>query len=66
MTQLIDFSKFSSVRVGGVHEVAVLESIEDALKPEFNGRVMIGGANNLLVSPNPPAMMMLGLSLIHI
>ena len=60
MTQRIDFSKFSSVRVGGVHEVAVLESIEDALKPEFNGRVMIGGANNLLVSPNPPAMMMLG------
>ena len=60
MTQLIDFSKFSSVRVGGVHEVAVLESIEDALKPEFARRVMIGGANNLLVSPNPPAMMMLG------
>ncbi|WP_298792245.1 UDP-N-acetylmuramate dehydrogenase [uncultured Campylobacter sp.] len=60
MTQLVDFSKFSSVRVGGVHEVAVLESIEDALKPEFAGRVMIGGANNLLVSPNPPAMMMLG------
>ena len=60
MTQLIDFSKFSSVRVGGVHEVAVLESIEDALKQEFAGRVMIGGANNLLVSPNPPAMMMLG------
>ena len=60
MTQLIDFSKFSSVRVGGVHEVAVLESIEDALKPEFAGRVMIGGANNLLVSPNPPAMMMIG------
>ena len=60
MTQLIDFSKFSSVRVGGVHEVAVLESIEDALKQGFAGRVMIGGANNLLVSPNPPAMMMLG------
>ena len=60
MTQLIDFSKFSSVRVGGVHEVAVLESVEDALKPEFASRVMIGGANNLLVSPNPPPMMMLG------
>ena len=60
MTQLIDFSKFSSVRVGGVHEVAVLESIEDVLKPGFAGRMMIGGANNLLVSPNPPAMMMLG------
>ena len=42
MTRLIDFSKFSSVRVGGVHEVAVLESIEDALKPEFADRVMIG------------------------
>lgn len=60
MTQLVDFSKFSSVRVGGVHEVAVLESVEDALKQGFAGRVMIGGANNLLISPNPPAMMMLG------
>ena len=60
MTQLIDFSKFSSVRVGGVHEVAVLESVEDALKQGFAGRVMIGGANNLLVSPNPPPMLMLG------
>jgi len=60
MTQLVDFSKFSSVRVGGVHEVAVLESVEDALKQGFAGRVMIGGANNLLVSPNPPPMMMLG------
>ena len=60
MTQLVDFSKFSSVRVGGVHEVAVLESIEDALKQGFAGRVMIGGANNLLVSPSPPPLMMLG------
>ena len=60
MTQLVDFSKFSSVRVGGVHEVAVLESAEDALKQGFAGRVMIGGANNLLISPNPQPMMMLG------
>lgn len=47
---LIDFSKFSSVRIGGVFEVAEI-SLENAC--EFEG-VVIGGCNNILVSPTPP------------
>ena len=50
----IDFSKYSSVRIGGVFDVEVLEEM-----CEFDG-VIIGGANNLLISPNPPKMGILG------
>ncbi|WP_086276674.1 UDP-N-acetylmuramate dehydrogenase [Campylobacter vicugnae] len=46
----IDFSKYSSVRIGGIFEV---EEIEHMM--EFDG-VIIGGANNILISPNPPKM----------
>ena len=43
----IDFSKYSSVRIGGAFEVQVLDG-----NAEFTGFV-VGGANNLLVSPSP-------------
>ena len=43
----IDFAKYSSVRIGGVFEVQLID--ENA---EFTGFV-IGGANNLLISPRP-------------
>lgn len=46
----IDFSKFSSVKIGGVFDVELIDEIR-----EFGG-VMIGGANNILISPNPPKM----------
>ena len=46
----IDFSKYSSVRIGGIFDVEVLDEMR-----EFDG-VIIGGANNLLISPNPPKM----------
>lgn len=49
----IDFSKYSSVRIGGVFEVEVISEII-----EFDG-VVIGGANNILISPNPPKMAIL-------
>ena len=45
----IDFSKFSSIKIGGVFKVEVLSEDFD----EFNG-VIIGGANNILISQNPP------------
>ncbi|NLK66605.1 MAG: UDP-N-acetylmuramate dehydrogenase [Campylobacteraceae bacterium] len=45
---LIDFSKYSSIKIGGVVDVEVLDG-----DGEFDG-VIIGGANNILVSPNPP------------
>lgn len=53
---LIDFAKFSSVKIGGVFDVMVLNS--DNAK-DFDGFV-IGGANNLLISPKPPKMGILG------
>lgn len=53
-TKTIDFSKFSSIRIGPVVEVAL---IEDDIIPQ--GRVIIGSANNLLVSPTPPPLMIL-------
>lgn len=52
----IDFSKYSSIKVGQPTEVLVLEK-GDTFPQE---RYLIGGANNLLVSPNPPPLMMLG------
>ena len=60
MTRLVDFSKFTSVRIGGVHEVFEVNCLEDLSSPHFLGAVMIGGGNNLLISPNPPKMAMLG------
>jgi len=51
----IDFSKYSSIKVGQPTEVLMLE-INDTFPTD---RYLIGGANNLLVSPAPPPLMML-------
>jgi len=51
----IDFSKYSSIKVGQATEVLMLEK-GDAIPED---RYLIGGANNLLVSANPPPLMML-------
>jgi len=51
----IDFSKFSSIKVGVPIEVLMLERNDDVPK----NRVIIGHANNLLVSDSPPPLMML-------
>ena len=66
MTRLVDFSKFTSVRIGGVHEIFEVTSLEDLNSAEFLGSVVIGGGNNLLISPNPPKMAMLGKSFDYI
>ena len=66
MTRLVDFSKFTSVRIGGVHEIFEVDSLEDLSSPHFLGAVMIGGGNNLLISPNPPKMAILGKSFDYI
>lgn len=52
----IDFSKYSSIRIGQPVEVLVLELSDDIPKDRY----LIGGANNLLLSPTPPPLMMLG------
>ena len=51
----IDFSKFSSIKVGVPIEVIMLERGDETPKD----RVIIGHANNLLVSSTPPPLMML-------
>ena len=53
-TKTIDFSKFSSIRIGPIVDVAL---IENDVVPQ--GHVIIGSANNLLVSPTPPPLMIL-------
>jgi len=53
-TKSINFSTFSSIRIGPAVEVAL---IEDDIVPK--GHVIIGSANNLLVSPTPPPLMIL-------
>ena len=51
----IDFSKYSSIKVGQPTEVLMIEK-EDKIPTD---RYLIGGANNLLISPTPPPLMML-------
>jgi UDP-N-acetylmuramate dehydrogenase len=53
-TKTIDFSKFSSIRIGPVVEVAL---IENDVVPE--GHLIVGAANNVLISPTPPPLMTL-------
>ena len=51
----IDFSKYSSIKVGQPTEVLMIEQ-GDKIPAD---RYLIGGANNLLISPTPPPLMML-------
>jgi len=51
----IDFAKYSSIKVGQAEEVLMIEK-DDTLPTD---RYLIGGANNLLISPTPPKLMML-------
>jgi UDP-N-acetylmuramate dehydrogenase len=51
----IDFSKYSSIKVGQPTQVLMIEK-GDTIPAD---RYLIGGANNLLVSPTPPPLMML-------
>lgn len=53
-TKVVDFSRFSSIRIGPSVEVALIE--EDIVPA---GHMIVGSANNLLVSPIPPPIMML-------
>ena len=55
-SKLIDFSKYSSLKIGPQIEVKILES-GDKLPA---GHFLIGGANNLLLSNNPPPLAILG------
>ena len=52
----IDFSKFSSIKIGPIVDVTVIEKGDEIPKDSL----LIGHANNLLISPNPPKLMILG------
>lgn len=53
-TKTIDFSKFSSIKIGPKVDVALIENDEIPA-----GHTILGSANNVLVSPNPPPLMVL-------
>lgn len=55
MEKEIDFSKYSSIRIGGVKRVKIVEKITPLPKDSF----IVGGCNNLLISPNSPPFIML-------
>jgi len=54
-TKTIDFAKYSSIKVGQPTKVLMIER-GDTIPTD---RYLIGGANNLLISPTPPPLMML-------
>ncbi len=51
----IDFKRYSSIKIGPKVDVWIIER-EDEIRDDF---FIIGGANNLLVSDNPPPLAML-------
>ncbi len=55
MKKQIDFSKYSSIKIGSKIEVKVIDEIISLPKGSF----IVGGANNLLVSQNPPSLYIL-------
>ncbi len=50
----IDFSKFSSIKIGPVVDVFIIEDGDYPIDA-----YLLGGANNVLISPTPPPLMML-------
>jgi UDP-N-acetylmuramate dehydrogenase len=50
MTKKVDFSKYSSIKIGPVCEVTIINDPDE----ESDELTIIGGANNLLISNNPP------------
>jgi UDP-N-acetylmuramate dehydrogenase len=51
----INFATYSSIRIGQPEEVLMIEA-EDTIPHD---RYLVGGANNILLSPTPPPLMML-------
>ncbi len=55
MTRRIDFSRYSSIKIGPVVDVTLINEITSG----WEDYVIVGGANNLLLSPSPPPLAML-------
>ena len=56
MKRLIDFSCYSSIKIGPKVEVEIIQEIDAVFEEYF----LVGGANNLLISPSPPPLAKLG------
>lgn len=54
MTKKIDFSKFSSIKIGGKLDVEIIDECRE-IKDAF----LIGSCNNILIGTNPPPLMKL-------
>jgi len=55
MKKLIDFKKYTSINIGSTLEVKVIDKIAP-----YNEYMIIGRGNNLLISPKPPKLAILG------
>jgi len=54
-TKQINFSKYSSFKIGQIEEVSILEELND-----YNDKFyMLGSCNNVLIGTNPPPLMIL-------
>lgn len=54
-TKTINFSKYSSIKIGGEHEVAVMEVASDFSDKYY----LLGSCNNTLIGTSPPPLMVL-------
>ncbi|WP_297442727.1 UDP-N-acetylmuramate dehydrogenase [Sulfurimonas sp.] len=54
-TKSINFSKYSSFKIGGTHEVLLLDEQTQDISKSY----LIGSCNNILIGDNPPQLMML-------
>jgi len=55
MTKKIDFAKYSSMRVGGVFDVKIIQKCSDFDEQYY----ILGSCNNILMGTNPPPLAML-------
>ncbi len=51
----IDFSSYSSIKIGPKVDLKIIKKVQNC-----DAYTLIGGANNLLISPNPPKLAILG------
>ena len=55
MNKIIDFTKYTSIHIGGKHEVKIINTIDTYPKYKILGR-----GHNSLISDNPPLLAILG------
>ena len=56
----IDFDKYSSIKIGGVKTICIVQNIDEALKLINENYSIIGKVNNVLINPNARNLIQLG------